>query len=232
MGTPCTSLAVSTVIFTVRPTGPGGRHELWLPLVRRIRDPYRHLWALPGGPLDDEQDLDDAAAGYLRLTVGLDATRLEQLATFGGLSRSQGADERVVTVVYWAALPTHHAASGEGDLNVTWLRATDLPDLAFDHSLIVAHALERLRDRIAEPTVARSFLPETFTIAQLREVHEAILGHGVDAPNFRRHVLRSGRLEDTGERVAGTPHRPPALYRFTRTHAPEFFRSGTTQETP
>ncbi|WP_158591139.1 NUDIX hydrolase [Kocuria tytonis] len=235
MSTPCASIAVSTVIFTVRPTGPGGRHELWLPLVRRIREPYHHMWALPGGPLDGDQTLEDAATAYLRLTAGLDASHLEQLATFGGLTRSQGADERVVTVVYWAALPAQDAAAGEEDLNVTWLRATDLPPLAFDHSLVVAHALERLRDRIADPTVARSFLPAAFTIAQLREVHEAILGRSVDAPNFRRHVLRSGRLQDTGERVPGTPHRPPALYRFTADGAPDFFRSGPNplhQETP
>lgn len=226
MGTPCTSIAVSTVIFTVRPTGPGGRHELWLPLVRRIREPYHHRWALPGGPLDEDQALEDAAAACLRLTTGLDAAHLEQLATFGGLTRSQGADERVVTVVYWAALSPREAAAREDDLNVAWLRATDLPPLAFDHSLIVAHALDRLRDRIADPTVARSFLPASFTIAQLREVHEAILGRAVDAPNFRRHALRSGRLQDTGERVSGTPHRPPALYRFTAGGAPDFTRPG------
>ena len=54
----------------------------------------------------------------------------------------------------------------------------------------------------------------------------------MDPPNFRRHVLRSGRLEDTGQRVAGTPHRPPALYHFTTEDAPEFFRSRSTEETP
>ena len=95
-----------------------------------------------------------------------------------------------------------------------------------DDSVIVTHALDRLRDRIADPAVARSFLPDSFTIAQLREVHEAILGRAVDAPNFRRHALRSGRLRDTGERVAGTPHRPPALYRFTEDTAPDFTRAG------
>ena len=57
-------------------------------------------------------------------------------------------------------------------------------------------------------------------------MHEAILGRAVDAPNFRRHALRSGRLRDTGERVAGTPHRPPALYRFTEDTAPDFTRAG------
>lgn len=223
-------LAVSTVIFTVRPTGSGGAHELWLPLVRRIRDPYRGLWALPGGPLGSDQDLEDCALQSLSLTTGLRPTHLEQLATFGGLARSGGAAERVVTVVYWASLPPNEAAGGDSDLNVAWLRATELPELAFDHSRIVHHALNRLRDRIAEPTVARAFLPERFTIAQLRTVHEAIVGTALDPANFRRHVLASRRLEDTGERVTGTPHRPPTLYRFTEPQTPALFRSGTPQE--
>lgn len=222
-------LAVSTVIFTVRPTGSGGAHELWLPLVRRIRDPYRGRWALPGGPLGSEQDLGECALQSLSST-GLRPTHLEQLATFGGLARSRGADERVVTVVYWASLPPNEAAGGDSDLNVAWLRAAELPELAFDHSRIVAHALARLRDRIAEPTVARAFLPQHFTIAQLRAVHEAIIGKALDPANFRRHALASRRLEDTGERVVGMPHRPPTLYRFTAPQTPTLFRSGTPQE--
>ncbi|MEX5267024.1 NUDIX domain-containing protein [Kocuria sp. CPCC 204721] len=228
-------LAVSTVIFTVRPTGENSAHELWLPLVRRIRDPYRGMWALPGGPLRSTEDLEDSALRSLTLTTGLAPTHLEQLATFGGLTRSAGAEERQVTVVYWASLPPHEAAMGENDLNVTWLRVTDLPDLAFDHSLIVAHALEHLRGRIAEPTVARAFLPETFTIAALREVHEAIISKALDPPNFRRHVLSSGQLRDTGERLAGARHRPPTLYRFAAAKPPGLFRpspSDRTEETP
>lgn len=221
-------LAVSTVIFTVRPTGANGCHELWMPLVRRIRDPYRGMWALPGGPLRPNEALEDSALRDLTLTTGLAPTHLEQLATFGGLTRSAGAEERQVTVVYWASLPPQEAAMGENDINVTWLRATDLPDLAFDHSDIVSHALDRLRNRIAEPTVAKAFLPETFTIAALREVHEAIIGDALDPANFRRHVLSSGQLEDTGERLEGTRHRPPKLYRFASAKPSKLFSHPTS----
>ena len=89
-------MAVSTVIFTVRPTSENGCHEPWLPLVRRIRDPYRGMWALPGGPLRPNEALEDSALRDLTLTTGLAPTHLEQLATFGGLTRSAGAEDQGV----------------------------------------------------------------------------------------------------------------------------------------
>lgn len=219
-------LAVSTVILTVRPTGPDNSLELWMPLVRRIRDPFRHMWALPGGPLHSNEGLEDSAKRDLAQTTGLAPAHLEQLATFGSPDRSGGAEERVVTVVYWASLPPTQAAQGENDLNVAWHEAHSLPPLAFDHADIVDHALAHLSSRIADPRVAKSFLPEVFTLAELRQVHEAILDRFLDAPNFRRHVMSGGLLEDTGERVKGARHRPPALYRFSnKTQVPTLFNT-------
>jgi 8-oxo-dGTP diphosphatase len=211
---PHVALAVSTVIFAARGTGPDGRRELWLPVVRRIRDPFRGLWALPGGPLRPDEDLEASAARSLHLTTGLQPGYLEQLYAFGGLTRSANADERVVSVVYWASIRADQASELHADLNVTWMRAAELPPLAFDHNDIVDYALYRLRNKIGYSRVAHSFLGETFTLAELREVHEAILGHALDPANFRRQALASGAVLDTGTRLEGTPHRPPRLYRY------------------
>ena len=214
MHAPHVALAVSTVIFAARGTGPDGRRELWLPVVRRIRDPFRGLWALPGGPLRPDEDLEASAARSLHLTTGLQPGYLEQLYAFGGLTRSANADERVVSVVYWASIRADQASELHADLNVTWMRAAELPPLAFDHNDIVDYALYRLRNKIGYSRVAHSFLGETFTLAELREVHEAILGHALDPANFRRQALASGAVLDTGTRLEGTPHRPPRLYRY------------------
>jgi hypothetical protein len=97
---------------------------------------------------------------------------------------------------------------------VRWFPADDLPVLAFDHNLIVEYALWRLRNKMEYSSIARALLGDTFTIAQLREVHEAVLGKRLDPANFRRTMESSDALIDTGMHLTGTPHRPPRLYRY------------------
>ncbi len=100
------------------------------------------------------------------------------------------------------------------DPNVAWFSADRLPALAFDHAEIVATALWRLRGKTEYSAVAHRFLGHTFTLAQLRGVHEAVLGQSVDPANFRRQMLAQGNLVETGETTTGTGHRPARLYRF------------------
>ena len=88
--------------------------------------------------------------------------------------------------------------------------------LAFDHNRIVEYALGRLRAKITYSPIAHAFLNPEFTLAELREVHEAVLRKPLDPANFRRQVLASNTIVPTGTCVTGTSHRPPALYRFDR----------------
>ncbi|MFM6973730.1 MAG: NUDIX hydrolase [Agromyces sp.] len=203
-------LAVSTVIFSLR-NDAQERPRLIIPLVRRTRDPHVGKWALPGGWLPVDEELEAAASRTLAETTHLSPAYLEQLYTFGGVGRSP---ERVVSVVYWAMVQSADAERVPSGENVAWFEADQLPELAFDHNHIVDYALWRLRTKVEYARIAHAFLGETFTLAQLREVHEAVLGKRLDPANFRRTLESSGELVDTGERVSGTPHRPPKLYRF------------------
>jgi len=208
-------LAVSTVIFALQPNVQG-RLALALPLVRRVREPFAGQWALPGGPLGWNENLDDAAARNLRDTTGLHPKYLEQLYAFGDLSRSAGYEsvERVVSIVYWALVKADLVSTSISDENVQWFNADSLTNLAFDHQAIVSYALYRLRNKMEYARIAHGFLSDTFTMAQLREVYEAVLGRSLDPGNFRRTVEASGEIIPTGERLVGSKHRPPALYRF------------------
>ncbi|GAA2180316.1 NUDIX domain-containing protein [Leucobacter tardus] len=189
----------------------------WLPLVRRTREPFAGVWALPGGPIPWDETLAESAERTLRATVGASPGYLEQLYAFGDVERS-GRGQRLVTIAYWALY-------GENDLvapadppvepeNIAWFSADRLPELAFDHADIVEYALWRLRMKTEYAAVAHRFLGGTFTLAQLRRVHEAILGTEVDPANFRRQALAQGHLVDTGDVETGTRHRPAKLYRF------------------
>lgn len=218
-------LAVSTVIFALRDDGTGSGKTLWLPLVRRTREPYRGRWALPGGPLGARETLQDAAARNLLTTTGLVPRYLEQLYAFGGLDRSPS--RRVVSIVYWALVREDDAAdpaAGEAtsvlrqDPNVAWFPAEG-PEaqeaLAFDHSEIVRYAQWRLRNKVAYGSIAHRFLGDRFTLAQVREVYEAVLGRRIDPANFRRQLRGAEDIEATDEYLHGGKHRPPRLYRYT-----------------
>lgn len=216
-------LAVSTVIFSLQPN-ENGRPALALPLVRRVREPFVGQWALPGGPLGWNENLDDAAARNLRDTTGLDPKYLEQLYAFGDVSRSAGYDnlERVVSIVYWALVKADVVDTSISDENVQWFNADSLTNLAFDHQAIVSYALNRLRNKMEYARIAHGFLDDTFTMAQLREVYEAVLGRNLDPGNFRRTVEASDEIIPTGERLKGSKHRPPQLYRYNPEVSPQF----------
>jgi ADP-ribose pyrophosphatase YjhB (NUDIX family) len=213
-------IAVSTVIFSLRRRPDDDVAALVLPLVRRTREPYDGAWALPGGWLDPTESLDAAASRTLAETTGLMPSYLEQLYAFGAVDRSP---TRVVSIVYWALLRADevdaqvaaHAETGDAPENVEWFEAAHLPRLAFDHHDIVDYALWRLRNKVGYSRIAHGLLPGEFTLAELREVNESILGRRLDPANFRRQVESSGTLIPTDRFRTGS-HRPARLYRYNR----------------
>ena len=224
------NLAISTVIFALRPD-ESGKKTIMLPLVKRIREPHLGLWALPGGPLLGSESLEDAAARNLSQTTGLTSRYLEQLYSFGNPDRSandsqfesangsSAVEERVVSIVYWALVGQDEAGKALESENVHWFAADCLPELAFDHNLIVEYALWRLRAKVNYSRVAHGFLDEEFTLAQLREVYEIVLGKPLDNANFRRSVEASGSIIPTGRVLSGGSHRPPALYTYDKSRS-------------
>ncbi|MGY5319542.1 NUDIX hydrolase [Neomicrococcus lactis] len=223
------SLAISTVIFALKPDA-NGKVSIWMPLVRRTREPFKGQWALPGGPLHSDESLEDAARRNLQETTGIEPAYLEQLYAFGGLQRSHKKEigaQRVVSIVYWALVKGDttefeerhnvqwHPADAQGSLNGEAATQGSPLDLAFDHREIVDYALWRLRNKIEYSQVGYHFLGELFTLAQLREVHEAVLNKTLDKANFRRDILANKDLEETEHFLEGGRHRPPKLYRYT-----------------
>ncbi|GAA0280363.1 hypothetical protein LNAOJCKE_1995 [Methylorubrum aminovorans] len=205
----------------------GGRPALLL--LRRDRHPHAGRHALPGGFVGIDESLDDAAARVLVEKAGGARAHLEQLYTFGAVERDPRM--RIVTVAHLALLteaafaealarapalqPGTVTASDEGSVTV---RAADgaALTLAFDHAEIVALALRRLQGKLDYSEVGFALLPELFTLRQLQDVHEAILGTRLNKPAFRRRMLDRGWLEPTGQFETGTSYRPAELYRFLR----------------
>jgi hypothetical protein len=120
----------------------------------------------------------------------------------------------VVSIVYWALVRAEEADLAAVGENVRWFPADELPGLAFDHNEIVAYALWRLRTKMEYSRIAHAFLGETFTLAELRQVHEAVLRKPIDPANFRRQLEGSKAIIPTEQHLTGGRHRPPRLYRY------------------
>jgi 8-oxo-dGTP diphosphatase len=207
------SVVVAVVILSIRPD-PEGRPRLQVLLVRRAVDPFAGHWSLPGGKLWGHEALDEAAWRQLAEKTGLRASYLEQLYTFELWDPARRLDAAVVA--YYALVRTDHAevAPGRKTMEAAWFPVDELPgQLAFDNDEILHFALQRLYNKVEYAHVAFQFLPPAFTLAELRAVHEVILGRRIDPTNFRRRVEATGAIVPTGRLVSGRRHRPPALYR-------------------
>ena len=205
------TVGVSVVIFSLQPGDL--RQRLSALLVRRDSEPFRGSWALPGGWVHYGEGLEQAARRHLQTKTGLRPTYLEQLYTFGRPDRDP-REHRLAVAYYVLVRNDDCAASGERE--AAWFPVTKLPaPLAFDNDEIVRYALWRLQNKVGYAYIAFQMLPPEFTLTQLREVYEGILGYEIDPTNFRRKVEASGTIVPTGTRVEGGAHRPPMLYRCT-----------------
>jgi len=157
--------------------------------------------------------LDDAARRELHDSTGLRGAYLEQLFTFGDPSRDPRT--HVVSVAYMALIPEARAVTSPCDKYTTgkWYEVTRMPQLAYDHSLMAAYAVKRLKSKLEYTNIAYALLPREFTFAEFEELYALILGRPLDRRNFRRRILAMGMLKRLPHTRRG-PHRPAALYSF------------------
>jgi len=204
------SVTTDTVLFTT----VGAR--LRVLLVRRGRPPFEGTWALPGGFLEEDEDLDVCARRELQEETGITGVTLEQFGAFG----APGRDPRghVISIAFLGTVaPDHlreppHASSDAADLG--WFDLDAAPPLAFDHAEIVSRARRRLQTRLdCDPRLAFTFLPtDGFTIAELQAVYEAVRGEGLDKGSVQALSAALDLLEEVGGvRTAATHY--AQLYR-------------------
>ncbi len=202
-------VAVDCIIFGFQ------RGALKVLLQRRGFEPHAGEWSLMGGFVRRNEDVDDAAVRVLENLTGLRNIYMKQVGAFGSVTRDSGA--RVVSVAYFALLDIDQVSEEiTSEQNSFWADINDMPQLVFDHQRMVKSAHERLITLVHSRPVGFNLLPELFTLTQLQQLYEAILGHAIDKRNFRKRIADMAFIEKTDEIDKVMSRRGAALYRFNR----------------
>lgn len=199
-------VTVDTVLLTLKDSA------LQVLLLRRAHAPFDGVWALPGGYIHPQEDADAqaSAARVLQAKVGLDGVYLEQLATFSGPARDPRGWS--VAIAYCALVPWLQLPPLGEDMQLAPVQA--LPALPFDHRAIIDTALARVRSKSQYSSLPVHLCGATFTLPQLQQVYESILGEPLNKVSFRRKMDEMALLEPVpGALQAGGAHRPAQLYR-------------------
>jgi 8-oxo-dGTP diphosphatase len=183
-------------------------------LVPRPEPPYEGHWALPGGFMNPQEEPEETAQRKLSEKTGIGSVYLEQLATYASPRR----DPRgwIPSIAYLAL--TQAAILREDETAARWFAVDELPALAFDHGRIIGDGIDRLRGKLWYSNIAVALLPERFTLAEARNLYEAISGVRYEASNFRRALEQSEIIRPTDELRRGSAGRPARLYEFVERH--------------
>jgi 8-oxo-dGTP diphosphatase len=192
--------------------------DLKILLIERNEEPFKDWWALPGNLVNENESVEESASRILNELTGLSNIYMEQYYTFGAVDRHP--DGRVITVAYYAMIRlggdkvlkpvTNYAKRAQ------WINVLNLPKLAFDHQAIFEKGLEKVKRRINYLPLAFELLPEKFTLTQVQNVYETILGKNLDKRNFRKKILSFQVLKELDEKQKGVSFRAATLYKFDK----------------
>jgi 8-oxo-dGTP diphosphatase len=187
-------------------------------------------YTLTGNHVLAGEDIDQAACRVLKGLTGLDSIYLEQFQTFGSVGRlSKEKDQlwikslglniadQVITVGYYSLINSSIVKlPGLRERKIKWFPVKEIPELAFDHLTILQKALERLRLKLRQEPIGFELLPQKFTLTQVQNLYESILGTQFDARNFRKKIAQMKYLIPLDEKQKGVRHKPAQYYIFSR----------------
>jgi 8-oxo-dGTP diphosphatase len=173
---------------------------------------FEGLYSLLGDLVKIDEDLDEAPYRVLGERTGFRDVYLEQVHTFGSVNRHPSG--RVITTAYYSLVDINHHQIKLADNELHWHAVKDLDRMAFDHKTILNTCLSRLREQIMEQPLVFNLLPEKFSLRELQDLYEAILGVELDRRNFRKRITLKNWLVDLNEMEVDVPHRPGKLYKL------------------
>jgi 8-oxo-dGTP diphosphatase len=219
-------VAVDAVVF-----GYTSKEGLSVLLIKRNINPYKDVWALPGGLIGDHESLEDAVQRELKEETGVSINYLEQLYSFGKPGRDPR--NRVISITYYGLVkPEAFELQANTDAkDAAWFNIKRLPQLAFDHNEIIEVAHNRLKSKILYEPIGFELLEEKFPFSELEKLYMAVLDRSIDRRNFKKKVTAFGFLEKTKEKQSlNGAGRPGDLFRFNESKYFQLKKEGISFE--
>ncbi|HEV8506189.1 MAG TPA: NUDIX domain-containing protein [Chitinophagaceae bacterium] len=185
--------------------------ELKVLLIKSDLEEFKDMWSLLGDLVRPDENIESAPYRVLRERTGLDDVYLDQVYTFGDLGRHPSG--RVITTAYYSLINIKHHKLKLTHNELHWHKLIDIKKLAFDHKKILDTSLDRLREQIMDHPIIFNLLPEKFSLRELQDLYQAILGISLDRRNFRKKIAHKDWLLDLDEMENDVPHRPGKLYK-------------------
>tara|TARA_B100000287_G_C20640182_1_gene783168 strand:- start:1117 stop:1779 length:663 start_codon:yes stop_codon:yes gene_type:complete len=215
------NISIDCVVF-----GFDNDNKLKVLLIKQVGDAAQ--FALPGDLLGEKEELDIASSRILKSLTSLDNLYMRQFHVFGNpervsftkdrkwlITNRKHPEERVITIGYFALvkMENYNPKPSSFAFSVKWVDIHQIPELAFDHNMIIEKALLHLKDKI-NYEITSELLPEKFTLTQLQLLYEVILNQKLDKRNFRKSIERKGVIKATKEKQIGVAHKRAEFYKF------------------
>ncbi len=184
--------------------------EIKVLLIKSDLKEFEGLYSLLGDLVKPDEDLNKASYRVLKERTGLDDLYLEQVQAFGSIGRHPSG--RVITIAYYSLLDISHHKLKLSHNELHWHSLKQINKLAFDHKKILDACLRRLQEQVMEQPLVFNLLPDKFSLRELQELYESILGVTLDRRNFRKKISVKDWLQDLNEMETNLSHRPGKLY--------------------
>lgn len=184
-------------------------------LIKRKNEPYKDMWALVGGALYNNENLECGAKREIKEKTGIENIDIYLSNVFGEVNRSKLM--RMVAISYIGVIDSEKVSILKNTIktsNADWFPINNIPQLAYDHNKILNDALEKLKIKILNTNILNSLFPNGFTVPEIQKTYESILNEKFDRRNFRRKILSLDLIIDTKKEVKFEGRKPAKLYKF------------------
>ena len=184
-------------------------------LIKRKNEPFKDMWALVGGALYNNEELENGLNREIEEKTGIKNINLSLSNVFGDIKRSPVM--RMVAISYIGLIDNEKVKilkKTNKTSNCDWVPIDKIPELAYDHNKILEKSIDSLREKIINTDILKSLFPNGFTIPEIQKTYELILNQKFDRRNFRRKLLSLNLIEDTNKEIKFEGKKPAKLYKF------------------